>query len=638
MTNLSFFNITIRSANFIVGFTPHAELETRISELALRTIDTQLSPEELDDLRKAFKHSHSWFFPVTSMQRALTSLPKETIKLFIKEIIASGNEKELNYYLQRCFRFLNNNDLLALSKLENDQNAQSVCAQQHVTKELVLKNGLDPKVRSLIKWFLYESKQFFHQFMALLVGIVGLDALNSNAIDDDAIDKYTAKSVLSSYWKLLQIPAIIFAAIHSKIEIKTPAFVLTAISVLSVLTSIIAYKKFWKPCPTVLPGFENLSFNSTSREESIIPRMDILRKIEKAFQSKKSVILVGEPGTGKTWIARSFAEQVNARKVCSSIPRLYVFSKNAADLVGDSSGGWGRGGYSTRKETPLDILSYKCRPYKDKIVVNLDEIHVLFQKNEQNANPIVEKIKTFCEDFRILGATTTEEYNRHIRNQVAIVGRRFEIIHLGPLENSGLKKTLSQHLENVNSKIAFKNSVFDYIIENASRFNNQTSQLDAAKTLLNYAIQKMVSYKFIDDEAEIDNLRNLIETTKNEIIKIGNGAKHLTARTEWMSSLAEQKAELATAEANLTQKNLRAAKIKKMEAYYHSLNEQSHRLAKSEGETNRQWLELQARITFVKKFIAKERRELGLPVCLNRKLTDAILEEPVQENPPCSSK
>ncbi len=604
-------------------FRINPSLENRITNIARQAIHSELSDQQIADLKYGFKLAHSRSWSAGQMKKLLSTLPKETMKEFIFKLMADGDSKEIDYYFQICLSLLNENLLLNLSGFNTEEMAAATFKSKALTKSTATNRGLEKEARAISKEFIIESKYFIHQFLEVLLAILGIDDVTRqkrNRFKDygGPYAAMEARSKMDTYWKLLTYPAAIFALIYSYIQYKSTALILTSVATIASITALVAYNRYWKPCPIDYPGLANLTVDLLRENNPIYPRRDILKKIEEAFQAKKGVILVGKPGSGKSWIARSLAEQISLGKVCSFMKDANVFTCNGTRLK--------KGGYDV---VNLPDVEECFKRHRNKAVFFFDEFHSLF-KIEGLYGTACDDIKTFCQDFKyVIGATTIQEYEAYIKNQSMIVDRRFKIIHVDTMADEQIKTFISYYLESSNTKIAFDPTVIDYIIEKANVFNANTSTIDAAHSLLNLGIQKMSSVAHTKLEEQKICLEDQLGVMEQHLINLEN-PPNIHELTEL---LLAKKAELTVAAKELQDINLRTQRMQKMESYRLNLKKKSYNLAQPGvnliigSAQARDWSELHARIKIAGEFIAKEREALELPRCLDQTLIDKILSE-----------
>jgi len=198
------------------------------------------------------------------------------------------------------------------------------------------------------------------------------------------------------------------------------------------------------------------------REDELIEITEIL-----ARRKKNNVIIVGEPGVGKTAIAEGLALMITEGKVPEILEPKTVFSLDVTSLV---AGTKYRGEFEERAKMVFDQLSKK----KD-IILFIDEIHMIMGagsaggSNIDIANllkPLLASGKLFC-----VGATTSEEYRENFEKDRALQ-RRFQKVVIDQPDKENTKliiKGLKQYYESFH-EIEYTEEALDMSVELAERY------------------------------------------------------------------------------------------------------------------------------------------------------------------------
>ncbi len=151
------------------------------------------------------------------------------------------------------------------------------------------------------------------------------------------------------------------------------------------------------------------------REEEIMRVIQILSR-----RGKNNPCLIGEPGVGKTAIVEGLANRIVAGLVPKSVSDLRVLS---LDLSGMVAGSKYRGEFEERIKKVIAEVSQE-----GNIVLFIDEIHTLIgaggAEGAIDASSILKPAMARGE-IQILGATTIDEYRKHIEKDAALE-RRFQ--------------------------------------------------------------------------------------------------------------------------------------------------------------------------------------------------------------------
>lgn len=134
--------------------------------------------------------------------------------------------------------------------------------------------------------------------------------------------------------------------------------------------------------------------------------------------------LVGEPGVGKTTIARAFVQRILDGNVPKQFKYTHVAYINSALLT---SGTRYRGDFEERMKCLIDWAS------KSDVILFLDEIHTFVNlgANSESSDTAGNMIKKALSDgdIRIIGATTTKEYHKFIEKDSAF-NRRLQVVDI----------------------------------------------------------------------------------------------------------------------------------------------------------------------------------------------------------------
>lgn len=134
----------------------------------------------------------------------------------------------------------------------------------------------------------------------------------------------------------------------------------------------------------------------------------------------KSAVLIGKPGVGKTATVEGLAYRIQRDAVPDVLKGYQVIKLNTAALLGvDPVTG------ESKVQTLIDELKDKT-----KLILFIDEIHTLMGTKGE-ALDFANMFKPALDrgDIKVIGATTTEEYERYILRDKAFV-RRFQKVEI----------------------------------------------------------------------------------------------------------------------------------------------------------------------------------------------------------------
>jgi ATP-dependent Clp protease ATP-binding subunit ClpA len=154
------------------------------------------------------------------------------------------------------------------------------------------------------------------------------------------------------------------------------------------------------------------------RQEEVQRTIEILCR-----RKKNNIILVGEPGVGKTAIAEGLAIRIAKKDVPEFLSDAMIYALDIAGLV---AGTKFRGDFEDRIKNLLEALK------QDKnAILFIDEIHTIIGAGSTNTNSMdasnLLKPALARGEIKCIGATTFKEYYNHFEKDMALV-RRFQKI------------------------------------------------------------------------------------------------------------------------------------------------------------------------------------------------------------------
>jgi ATP-dependent Clp protease ATP-binding subunit ClpA len=170
----------------------------------------------------------------------------------------------------------------------------------------------------------------------------------------------------------------------------------------------------------------NLSAKAKQKQiDPVIGRDEELEKIQLvlARRNKCNVLMVGDPGVGKTAIAEGLARKIHEKKVPKFISDHSVYSLDISSLIAGSKY---RGDFEERIKGVLQALEKK-----GKIILFIDEAHMMQGAGaaNQNSNDLSNMLKPILTKgiIKLIASTTWEEYRKYFEKDRALM-RRFQRI------------------------------------------------------------------------------------------------------------------------------------------------------------------------------------------------------------------
>ena len=153
----------------------------------------------------------------------------------------------------------------------------------------------------------------------------------------------------------------------------------------------------------------------TGREQELRMMAEILSR-----RSKPNVLLIGDPGVGKSALVDGFSLAIHNGQVPAFLLGAKLFELDNGALVAGAS-------YKGEVEERLKSILKEIGQY-DKAILFIDEMHVLLDKQGSAAGAAnLLKPELARGAITVIGATTLEEYRKHIEKDEAFA-RRFETL------------------------------------------------------------------------------------------------------------------------------------------------------------------------------------------------------------------
>src|SRR6478735_8397939 len=157
------------------------------------------------------------------------------------------------------------------------------------------------------------------------------------------------------------------------------------------------------------------------RDEEIRRTIQVLSR-----RTKNNPVLIGEPGVGKTAIAEGLAQRIVAGDVPSGLEGKRVWALDVGALI---AGAKYRGEFEERLKAVLQEITSS----EGEIILFIDELHTIVgagaAEGAVSAGNLLKPMLARGE-VRAVGATTLDEYRKHIEKDAALE-RRFQPIFVG---------------------------------------------------------------------------------------------------------------------------------------------------------------------------------------------------------------
>ena len=229
----------------------------------------------------------------------------------------------------------------------------------------------------------------------------------------------------------------------------------------------------------------------------------------------KSPILTGKPGIGKTAIVEGLAYLIQKGEVPEALKGYTIVKIDTQALMG------------TVKETGDTRIQALVNEIKnqEKFILFIDEIHTLISATDDSSLDLANMFKTGLGrgDIKVIGATTSDEYERYILRDKAFT-RRFQRIEVEePTKEQTVKilqGTLPKLEKNAHATLAYtpflQEKIFKFIVEINTEYNRVYETAgrypDVALTMLAQAFSEAVFEN--KDIVTVEHVAKAIENSK----------------------------------------------------------------------------------------------------------------------------
>jgi ATP-dependent Clp protease ATP-binding subunit ClpA len=223
--------------------------------------------------------------------------------------------------------------------------------------------------------------------------------------------------------------------------------------------------------------------------DPVIGRVEELENVALAMgrRSKSNVILVGDPGVGKTAIAEGLAYNIVQGAVPDFLKEYTVFNLDISAMLAGSKY---RGDFEERFKLVLKALTKK-----GKTILFIDEAHMISGAGSanNNANDLANMMKPALSkgNIKVVASTTWEEYRKHFEKDRALM-RRFQRITVDEPSKEmsfqilkGIRKYYEEH-----HKVKIKDEAIKAAIDLSVKYQNDKKLPDKAIDLIDLACSR----------------------------------------------------------------------------------------------------------------------------------------------------
>ena len=256
--------------------------------------------------------------------------------------------------------------------------------------------------------------------------------------------------------------------------------------------------------------------NESAKQGKIDPVIGRDIEIQRVIQilsrrTKNNPVLIGEPGVGKTAIAEGLAQHIVNGNVPEILRNKRIISLSITSML---AGAKYRGEFEERLKKAIDEVQQH-----DDMIIFIDEIHTLVgagaTEGAMDAANILKPALARGE-FQVIGATTLDEYKKHIEKDAALE-RRFQPVQVGePNEEDALEilRGLRDRYEAFH-KAKITDEALKAAVTLSSRYITDRFLPDKAIDVVDEAASK-VRMKVFSAAPDVKALEDRLNTVKKE--------------------------------------------------------------------------------------------------------------------------
>src|SRR5215203_1015070 len=271
--------------------------------------------------------------------------------------------------------------------------------------------------------------------------------------------------------------------------------------------------------------------------DPVIGRDDEIRRVIQVLsrRTKNNPVLIGEPGVGKTAIVEGLAQRIVKGDLPESLPDRKVIALDIGALLAGSK-------YRGEFEERLKAVLKEIADARGEVILFMDELHTIVgagaAEGAVDASNLLKPMLARGE-LRAVGATTLDEYKKHVEKDAALE-RRFQPIYVGEptLEGTiailrGLKERYEAH-----HGVTITDAALIAAATLSDRYISDRFLPDKAIDLVDEASSR-VSIEITSMPTEIDEVNRRIKQLEIEAVAVEQDETAAARREEIERELAD---------------------------------------------------------------------------------------------------
>jgi ATP-dependent Clp protease ATP-binding subunit ClpB len=285
-------------------------------------------------------------------------------------------------------------------------------------------------------------------------------------------------------------------------------------------------------------GRDLTALAESGKLDPVIGRDEEIRRVIQVLsrRTKNNPVLIGDPGVGKTAIVEGLAQRIVAGDVPEGLKGKRVWALDIGSLLAGSK-------YRGEFEERLKAVLTEIQSAAGEIVLFIDELHTIVGAGAaEGAVDAANMLKPLLArgELRCIGATTLDEYRKHIEKDAALE-RRFQPVFVGEPSVSdtiailrGLKERYEAH-----HGVAIRDAALVAAAVLSDRYISDRQLPDKAIDLVDEAASRL-RMEIDSSPIELDEADRRVRQLEIELAAMGKESKDVREPVE--RELAEAKA------------------------------------------------------------------------------------------------
>ncbi len=322
--------------------------------------------------------------------------------------------------------------------------------------------------------------------------------------------------------------------------------------------------------------------------DPVIGRDEEIRRVSQVLSRRKknNPVLIGEPGVGKTAIVEGLAQRIAAGEVPENIKDKRLLGLDMGAFV---AGAKYRGEFEERFKAVLKEVTGS----DGKIILFIDELHTLVgagaAEGSLDASNMIKPALARGE-LRCVGATTLDEYRKHIEKDAALERRfqtvlideptvdetvailrglkeKYEVHHGVRIEDSALIAAAKLSSRYITARF-LPDKAIDLVDEAASRLRMEMDSVPAELAAMQDSMTQLeIEKRALEKEKKKAEVKERLEQVKSRLAELEENASGIRARWEHEKEIVssiralQEKLEKARTEEQLAQRDGRLEKV-----------------------------------------------------------------------------